>query len=214
MTAKKKPELPSTDLIETHAQEHTAVASAALAQVTSFQIKDNSSYEYAVESIAEFKSKAGEIEALRRSWVEPLNTVVKSINEAFKPPLTSLAAAEEILKRKIVEFVNAQAEERDTLIHQAGEAFGTKRSEKLLERAEEKVVPRIEGVTSRVNWTGEVEDASKIPRKYLIVDEVALRAATRAKGGDPKIPGWRAFPTASVAVNAEAVLNRGKEGQK
>ncbi len=54
----------------------------------------------------------------------------------------------------------------------------------------------------RETWEFEVTDASLVPRKYLIVDEVTIGKIVRAMKDQTDIPGIRAYPKRSVASKA------------
>lgn len=66
------------------------------------------------------------------------------------------------------------------------------------------VPARLDGVSVRREWTGEVVDAGLLPREYMIPDTARLEAATRSLGADPGIPGWRAFQVERVRTSRRA----------
>jgi hypothetical protein len=49
----------------------------------------------------------------------------------------------------------------------------------------------------RKTWTFEIEDATQIPREFLMVDEKGIRAAV--KNGAREIPGVRIFQTSDTS---------------
>lgn len=53
--------------------------------------------------------------------------------------------------------------------------------------------PAVEGVSFRDDWDFEVQDAARIPREYLMVNEVQIRKVVKAMKGQTAIPGIRAF---------------------
>jgi len=127
------------------------------------------------------------------------------LNAFFKPPLEWLDKCEAILKKKLVSFVNGEAEKRDQLLLQAGAADDSELSEELIEQAETHVPPKVAGVSMRTTWTGKVVDADKIPREYMIPNLKVLNALTKAKAGDPDIAGWKATPKTSPAITVSKV---------
>ena len=58
-------------------------------------------------------------------------------------------------------------------------------------------IPEVKGVATVEVWKYVVEDASILPREYLIPDQVAIGAMVRAKKGDTKIPGVRVYSETS-----------------
>jgi hypothetical protein len=59
---------------------------------------------------------------------------------------------------------------------------------------------RSSGVSNELYWTGEVVDASQIPREFLIPDIAKLEAVTAALGEATKIPGWSIQQKARLRV--------------
>ena len=60
--------------------------------------------------------------------------------------------------------------------------------------------PKAEGVWYREEWDFEVVEPGRVPREYLRVDEVALRAVVKALRGKAQIPGVRVFVRTVAAV--------------
>lgn len=183
-------------------------ATESLERIKALPIADVSGLRFAVALTAEVKDRSGEFEAVRKRFVDPLNAVVKDLNAQFKPAGTSLSEAEGVLKGKISDFVLAQRAKRQAMIKQASEASqagDSAEAERLIAEAEKLEVPKIPGLAVNESWGGEVENPDEIPREFLIPDVKALAALTKAKKGDPKIPGWRASPTATVAITVSKV---------
>lgn len=201
------PKMPSLNLVELGetASKTTKEGSTTLDMIKRAAINTTEKYQWAAKAVAEIKEARNKAETMRKSAVDPLGGVIKLINGWFKPGIEALDEAEAVLKKKMVDFSEASEEKRDKLIRAAGKSSSRSEREELLEKADEHVTPEIEGITKRVTWTGEVENAKKIPREYLIPDVKALLALTRAKGGDPEIPGWKAYPNTSVAVDTDKV---------
>lgn len=66
----------------------------------------------------------------------------------------------------------------------------------------QKDVPRIDGVSSRKNWTFRIIDESQLPREYLMPNESAIRQVVRALKDKSNIPGVEVYWEESVAVRA------------
>lgn len=54
-------------------------------------------------------------------------------------------------------------------------------------------VPEVEGFSTRKDWSFVIEDASKIPDEYKVIDEKKIRAVVKALKDQCKIPGVRVF---------------------
>lgn len=155
---------------------------------------------------AEIKAQRASVEAVRKSFVGPLNESVKRINAFFKPADTMYANAEAYLKDKILGFRRAQDAERERLMLEAQRhavAGQTRMTEQSISRIEATVLPEIKNLSTRVDWVGEVFDAHQIPREFMIPDVGKLLAVTRATRGDPRIPGWRAYSKDTAIVRQQ-----------
>lgn len=60
--------------------------------------------------------------------------------------------------------------------------------------------PKIEGISSRKNWTFRIVNESLVPREYLVPDEKKIRGVVKALKEKAKIPGVEVFAEESVAV--------------
>lgn len=204
--------MPEVDLVA--ASEAATALETDAAQTSNYletyEILTDDDYKAAAEMCAEVITQAKSIDTQRRSFVDPLNKVVKSLNAFFKKPLIHLDACEALLKKKLAAFANQQAIERDRLLKEAGaqaQDGDMAQTEALIERAEEHTAPKVEGVSMRTTWDGVVVDEKLIPREYMTPDLKALKAVTKAKGRDPEIPGWKATPKSSPAITASKLTS-------
>lgn len=69
-----------------------------------------------------------------------------------------------------------------------------------LEKQESSEIPKLEGVSFTEQWSGEVVDASLIPRDYLMPDIKKLVGVTKALKEATNIPGWQAKKGKTVSV--------------
>lgn len=202
-----KSKMPKVDLVKASelALEYKTDAEKAAEFIKEMVVASGQQYEAAASMCADVITQAKEIDGKRREFVDPLNEVVKNLNAFFKPPLDHLDKCETLLKKKLVSFVNGEAEKRDQLLLQAGRQDDSDLSEELIEQAEAHEIPKVAGVSMRTTWVGEIVDPDEIPREYMIPDLKTLKALTKAKGGDPGIPGWKATPMTSPAITASKV---------
>lgn len=202
-----KSKMPKVDLVKAGelALEYKTDAEKTHEFIGEMTVVSSAQYEAAASICADIITQAKEIDGKRREFVDPLNEVVKNLNAFFKPPLEWLDKCEAILKKKLVLFVNGEAKKRDQLLLQAGKSDDSGLSEELIEQADAHVPPKVAGVAMVTTWKGEVVDADKIPREYLIPDVKVLNALTKAKAGDPAIPGWKATPKTSPSITVSKV---------
>ena len=154
---------------------------------------------------AEIKDRRAIIDAKCKQFTDPLKAVIRDIEVFFGPALESLNEAERLVKRLIADYASDLAERRDLLLGKVINLKDRRAKEKAIAEAGTCEMPKLPGLSLRQSWDGEVIDAAKIPREYLIPDLKALKAATRAAGGDPRISGWRARASTTVAVTVDKV---------
>jgi hypothetical protein len=199
--AAKVLDFPKAREVDEFAKGARADAEGALEIVRALQIVTAPEYEFAGNALREVAERHDALDDKRKSWVEPLKSVAKDIDATFKPLLSALKEAEETLKEKIgayrvaMELARAEVLRDASAAIQAGDATT---AERLISGADALVVGEVAGVSVKAVWSGEVLDASAIPREFLVPDLAKLEALTKAAGEDPKIPGWRAFPTTQV----------------
>ena len=193
--------VPDRAKIDAGVRSYVAEARELLEAVCSVEIASVADYAAAAETTAELKARREAVDARRRSWVDPLNVVIRSINAAFKPAIDALEGAERALRDKIVAYSDRQASAHEEAVREIAAAPTQAGRAEAHARLSEAVVPRVEGLALVETWDGEVMDASKLPREYLVPDVRKLLEATRAAGGDPKIPGWRAIRKIGTRVS-------------
>jgi len=156
------------------------------------------------------------MEEKRKEYVKPLQDHVKAINEAFKTLMEPIETADQITRGKILAFqlqqklireaqekINAlrlEAAQRDAALHN-GELS---ESVNLVE-----VIPPVATTTrTELGSTGiakirkwEVEDLSKVPLDYLMIDAAKVGKVVRA--GIPSIPGIRIWLEDSLRVTSK-----------
>lgn len=66
----------------------------------------------------------------------------------------------------------------------------------------QKDVPKVEGVSSRRNWSFRIIDEAQLPREYLMPNESAIRQVVKALKDKANIPGVEVYCEDSVAVRA------------
>lgn len=159
------------------------------------------------------------IETMRTEAVKPLNDRVKEINAFFRTMTDPLENAEKQQKAAIAEWHEAER-------RKAAEAERERRriEYEQMKAAEEAAAEKGEAppppppstptppppkksvksdmatTTVKQVWDFEIESTKWIPRKYLVPDEKAIRAAIAA--GEREIPGVRIFEKSVVSTRA------------
>lgn len=216
--------------LELKAQAERTAAEQFLATAQATAITNAQQNEAAGAYLKEIKAKAKEIEAVRVSFVKPLNDQVKVINDWFKRPLDILSQAEAAVKRVMLAWDQAERKrvaeeearlreearkreeaERAKLEKRASKAEASGKEEKAEELRQQAAMvsvpapvlappPRASGVQVRKSWDFEITDPALVPREYLEINEVKIRKVVLALKGDTSIPGIRVFEKESVAA--------------
>jgi len=153
----------------------------------------------AYDALGQIKTALKTIETARKKITGPLNQSLKAANNMFKTLSEPFKSADLIIRDKILDFRRQQEEkarreqERREKIQASHEAKGHKTYD--LEEVEPEVAQ--ETVITR-RWTYEVLDITKVPRKYLLLDGVAVREAIRA--GEREISGLRIYQEEGLRV--------------
>lgn len=151
-------------------------------------LKTEDDHQDAIKALTKIGEERKRIDAQRKWWVDPLNERVKRINAMFRPFIDGLESAEVLLRRKLVEYQNflaKKSEEAKAAVMKKVEK-GTMKVETAVAKIEkvkepEKTVRTEEAtVTYREVKKVVIEDALKLPREYLIPDEVKIRKVALA----------------------------------
>lgn len=191
--------IPDMDKASADAQTDAKDAQESLALIEKFDMQSNQDLEFAVGITAEIKEKLAVVDKRRKGMTALLREVIDKIDGLFNPILGSLRLSEKVLKKKIADFHVVQRQRRDAFL-EVGNHIA-------LLAADECIIDEVPGMSYRESWgDGEVVDVSKIPAEYLIPDIKALKATTKAKGTDPKIPGWQPKPSSVVTITVAKVV--------
>ncbi len=191
--------VPQTEIVKIE-KENKPIINKAVA----LKIKVSSDENRANEVFKQIAFRIKTIEAIRTKITQPLNTSLKEINTLFKSLSSPLKEAKKILNDSIIEFHEKreeQARKREEKLRLEAEEAEEDGDEELVEKLEDKielVAPRVGESSTVKRWTFEVEDIHKIPREYLLVDQVEINRAIR--NGARDIKGIRIFQKESVRV--------------
>ena len=160
------------------------------------------------------------VAAAHKAWKEA--TATRSRYEA------PAAEAERIVKAKMGTYQAAaekkRREEETRLRLEAAKRAEEERSRKALEALAEgnaakavetllrppapvavvvpRATPKVEGVSSRIEYRFRIVDAAALPREYLVPDEKKIAAEVRAKKGETKIAGVEVYEETIIAARA------------
>lgn len=200
-------------------QTNIEIAKELLATAQEFVVNNPISRGQAADKLKDVNLKIRDTDLSRKRLVKPLNDRVKSINESFKSILEPLRMAQSLFRGKLnayeAEQERIRKEEQARIEAEKAKAAAELEDAGDTEAAEEiRNEPVPEAKTSvhtqessshvRKVWDFEVEDESKIPRKFFVLNESMVKATIRQQAKDgkkPEVPGVRAFQRTSVAVS-------------
>lgn len=170
-----------------------------------YQVVSDETYEEAggiVSWIAQGKKR---IEARRKFFTQPLNDQVKKINELFKELSMPFVKSDAIVRNKMLDYRQGQEKKRrdeEEKMKKEAEKIakkeGISKEEVIASMEKKETVSTTDKTTVRKDWTFEIIDVNKIPRKFLMPDEVNIRKAVR--NGVRKIAGINIYEKEIVSI--------------
>lgn len=213
-------------IISVEAQRKIEESTAIAKKYENFSITTSEIYAVSGEDLKIVKAKKKEVDELRKSLTKPLDESKKRIMGLFKPPLDVLATAEYAISNAMLKWQREQeairkAEENRILELQQKEAA---RLQKLADNAKKRgddkkveefqgraavvqttqpvVAPKVADITglrNRTNWKFRIVDIEKIPRQYMIPNEVMIGQIARSTKGSLKVEGIEFYPEESLS---------------
>lgn len=198
-------------------------------QARLIKVTDAPTYERAGDILGQIKALRKEIDAGYDSIISKAYAAHKEAVAKKKEADEPLAQAEAILKPQMLSFVNEQRRKAEEEERRQREEARKKAEQEQLEAAiqaeaegdkeaaeaiiQEPVyippiqvkaeIPKVSGFSVREQWTFEIVDDKKIPREYLIVDEVSIGKIVRAMKDKTRIDGIRAYNASSAAMRTK-----------
>jgi hypothetical protein len=172
-----------------------------------FRVQNVAEYQYADDALKDIKGKIKELETDRRSFTDPLNSVIAQLNARYKDVIDHYRAAETLLKNAMIAYQAAERERERKALEEAARAAKaghTAQAAALVEAARAEV-PKIAGMRNITTYEIEITDETLVPRQYLMVNRPALMAVVRANKGKIEIPGVKIVTDKSIASTARKV---------
>lgn len=149
-------------------------ASILYERIASAKINSIDTYILVGDLLKEVKNLIGNIDGAFESAVNQAYKTHKTILGLKRQAIERLEEAAKLAKDKLVYYYDAKGD----------------------------VLPKIEGVVYSDHWTGEVEDARKLPREFLMPDVKKLEAVTKALKEATAIPGWKVVVEKIISVKS------------
>lgn len=219
-----------TDVNDPKALALAQEAETTLTLAKEYLIDGPEMYGLAAEELKAIKSKARDLDEMRKSMTRPLDDAKKRIMDFFNKPLSFLTEAESLIKRSMLTYDREQErkrkEEEDRLRaaaraeqerlqkeaeEKASQLAAEGKTEQAIEAAVVPVVPlptvhveqpKVAGISRRQNWKARIVDQMKVPRQFLTVDEKALNAYAKATKGEVPVDGVEFYAEDIIAAGA------------
>ncbi len=203
---------PNNDAASKEAQIATREAEKLSGEVLSLKIKKEADLGPATELLTKIKSTAKDIEKRRKEITQPLNLALKSVNALFKEPADKLNAAEDLIKKALLEYqqkVDRAAQKKIGKIEGQVDAGEMEMSDAMDKLGKVKQGPQnIQAESGGAHFQGrkqlKIVDISQIPQRYFLRDRVLeavrLEVAEDVRNGAPLPPGAEYVTVTSVVV--------------
>jgi len=171
-----------------------------LAKAWSVTIKGDSDMRYAVENLSSLNRYLDEVTSQREAITKPLTAALKSARALFKPIEERLGGAIGSVRAEMSRYQTLEVVRVENEASKIAKRVGEGRGKIGIETAVRKI-GEIDGVASSVIGDNgmvkfrsvrkfEILEVDKVPREYMVVDEIAVRKAMLA---GIKIAGVRYF---------------------
>ncbi len=189
------------ETIKLNTQEAVKIAeekAMTLADNSRIRVNSQPTLEQAKKSLAEVKEIRKVIEEKKSSIINPLNEALKNARALFKPVEDRVSVIENYLKGEILRYNNKLLEEQKKREAEAEKKIQSGATFAEAVKTIERVAEKIETIPTRKIKRLKITDENLIPRKFLIIDEVAIK---RALFAGEKVPGCE-------LVEEEIVINK------
>jgi len=149
-------------------------------QAEAIQVTTTEQEEQAYIALTQIKQAIKTIENKRKEITKPLNASLKTTNAMFKTLSRPFLEADTIIRDKVLDFRQEQEEkaQKELERRQKIQAVHEKKGHETHEITAPKAEVAKTTVTAR-RWTFEIVDLDKVPREYLVLDNVAVNKAIR-----------------------------------
>ena len=154
----------------------TAIAKTA----NEHKITNKTDYDRGTNLLLDIRKVYKTIKSRKEDITKPLNTALKSARDLFKPLETTLKSAEDNLKGEVITYQEILKQEaiakRQELLKNVDP---TVEDPELQTKLAELDKGDVDGLSTRTTKEVIITDASIVPKKYWVIDMVALRADVR-----------------------------------
>lgn len=172
-----------------YASEHTKVETA----VSAIAIDSPDRLQWAADAAKQIKQRLDACTVERDEIAKPLRAIAKAHADRWNAAIRPLERAIAILKNGMMVYQDAQR-----AAHAAAMVAATSQAE--VQAAVAVLAPKPEGVSTRATWSAVVDDESKLPREYWLIDTQRLNREAREQKEAFAVPGARAVKSETVVL--------------
>lgn len=166
-------------------------------------MKEAKTYIKAIDELMDPAIKKGKAAVAENVSIKKrLQGPAKEAEGIIKPVITKYLAEQDDLRQKEKEKLAQAIEEKFEKAREI-EKLGDKEKAEEIRKTETAVAPTLPapikaaGTYLAKYWTWEIEDPTKIPRKFFILDQLTINKIVRLEKDKTNIPGIRVFQKAS-----------------
>lgn len=178
---------------QTDVQAIQKTGDALIEVANTFTVEDQGQADEANAILKDIADGLKRIEAKRKSFTGPLNQSLKEINATFKKIVEPINSAKQGLTSRLMDWRRkeqaridaerekaAKEEERRRKIQEAHAAKGHNTKEEITPVTKPVPFSMNDTTKTRLTWTYDIEDESKVPREYMEVNRPSITAAVRS----------------------------------
>lgn len=178
--------------------------SSLVSEMSSKKILSQDDYLFAAEWLKRNKTTQKSVKDHFSSDLEEAETKVKEIKKSRDVFLKPLLESETIVKKQLLDYDLKIQEEKEEAERKLLAAQEKGLSDKTIRKYEtaldsaSSAPPKVDGISTRKDWTFEILDESLIPRSFLMPDGSKLSKHAKLNGDSVPIPGVRFFQKSTI----------------
>jgi len=159
--------------------------------IAAYPIDSPERVDWAGQVIAEIAAQRDAWTTERDSVAKPLRKIATRVSSRWKPAIDAADAAINTLKAAVKAYRDQVAAEQARALQAAAVEQDPETARAEIARTVQATAPVPSTLSERTVWKWEIEDASKIPADYYLLDEQRISREVRASKEHTKIPGIR-----------------------
>lgn len=171
-------------------------ASPLVKKLTDVRISTKSEYELVAKHAAQLKAYTKEAKELQAGIIDPQNLAIKNTKALFRPSLELWEHMELMAKNAMLLYLS-ESETKAKAIEAKFDKGDIKKVSTVTAKTSELRDTKSANSSVRKIWTLKILDEKKIPREFLVPDEVAIKTALNA---GKKVPGCIMEQVNTIAI--------------